>query len=375
MTKPVYELAVIGAGAAGLQLVYEYMQNPAHREFSVLLIDSGDRSEKSWCFWEEKDAIFPFLVEKKWKNLSFTDQNNQKIQFNDLTHAYNYISSDRFFDYFFIEFLPKYPNIHVVKDLVRAVDDGQMQITLASGESYQAKRIADSRIEKKVQSEADHLYQHFFGKFVEFDLPVLDAETATMMDFSHGQWSDDFTCFHYLLPFSATQGLIETTVFSKKAYDLSAYQTIWGSYMQTKFGEASYTVSKEERGTIPMYQNPVSFGTKSVIKIGTAAGMVKASTGYAFSRMNRDAKNILSNRNRASAIRFRFYDRILLHIIRHEIDQIPAVMSRLFRSASITQILLFLDEKSSIWQEIRMFAKLDIGLFLKHLYRSYSWKK
>lgn len=372
--KTTFDLAIIGAGAAGLQLLYEFLSDSANKDAHILLIDSGDRSKKSWCFWEEKASIFPFLVEKQWPNLAFVHENGSKSTFQTSPLAYNYISSERFFSYFFTEFIPQFPNIHHITDKVIHVSSSN-EIRLASETNYTAKIIADSRSKSAQSVNQDLLYQHFFGKFIHFDLPVLDPETATMMDFSMEQVSPDFTCFHYILPFSNTHGLIETTVFSKKAYDKETFQSIWDAYMLANFPNQTYTIEQEEMGTIPMCQQSTSLGTKTNFSIGTAAGMVKPSTGYAFARMNQDAKRILTNQDRRSSGRYTFYDRILLHIIQHETNQIPAVMSRLFRTSPIQVILNFLDEKTSISTEVGIFAKLDIILFLKHLFKSYVWKR
>lgn len=68
MPSLIFDIAIIGAGASGLQLLYESIQADSNREKKILLIDSGDRSKKSWCFWEDQQRkCFPFLVEKAGK--------------------------------------------------------------------------------------------------------------------------------------------------------------------------------------------------------------------------------------------------------------------------------------------------------------------
>ena len=72
-TNAEFDVAIIGAGAAGLQLLYEYTQSSSLDPIRILLVDSGDRAEKSWCFWQGAAPIFPGLIEKKWDQLAFID--------------------------------------------------------------------------------------------------------------------------------------------------------------------------------------------------------------------------------------------------------------------------------------------------------------
>jgi len=61
MSAARFDLAIIGAGAAGLQLLYEYYQVPKNANARVLLIDSGDRTKKvgvSGRNWVRNPSLF-----------------------------------------------------------------------------------------------------------------------------------------------------------------------------------------------------------------------------------------------------------------------------------------------------------------------------
>jgi lycopene beta-cyclase len=124
---------------------------------------------------------------------------------------------------------------------------------------------------------------------------------------------------------------------------------------------------EEERGTIPMALTKAPHQPGKIFAIGTASGQVKASTGYAFTRMQRDAKQKVNQLPSLIKARHLFYDSILLNMIESENKAIPLVMDRLFGRINFAKILRFLDEKTSIWDEIRIFSQLQIPLFLKHL--------
>ena len=365
-----YDLAIVGAGAAGLQLLYEYLQKAEHIDAKILLIDSGDRTKKSWCYWAKNgQESFPFLIEKSWSKITYrSSQSMSQTQEID-SLAYHYISSTHFFNYFFDQFIPAHTQItHEmgwVSELIESAST--VEIKLQNGARYVAKQVADARIGHIQTAGKPSLSQHFWGKFVEFDSDVLNSDSVTMMDFSQPQGNNDYAVFHYILPFSSRKGLIETTVFSKQAYDEAAYELHWNQYMEANFPGKTYQVSDVERGTIPMKIIESPSQTGKIFSIGTAAGRVKASTGYAFTRMHQDAKNRVNQLATKRQSRFTFYDSILLNMIRTENRVIPLVMDRLFGRIGFARILDFLDEKTTIWQEIKLFSQLQIPLFIKHL--------
>jgi lycopene beta-cyclase len=137
--------------------------------------------------------------------------------------------------------------------------------------------------------------------------------------------------------------------------------------MQENYAGHTYQIVGEERGTIPMAQIQGSKEIGQIFSIGTAAGRVKPSTGYAFTRMHRDAKNIIKQTRPNTHSRYTFYDSILLHMIQKENKVIPEVMDRLFSKMRYVDILRFLDEKTTLWEELKLFSQLQIPLFLKHL--------
>ena len=61
------------------------------------------------------------------------------------------------------------------------------------------------------------------------------------------------------------------------------------------------------------------------------------------------------------------YDTLLLQIIASEGNRGKEIFEALFKSQPTPKILKFLDEETNIWDEISIFSKLPILLFLKSL--------
>ena len=367
MPTLVYDIAIIGAGASGLQLLYELTQ--ANPEQKILLLDSGDRSAKSWCFWENKDAsCFPFLIEKSWDSMLFKTSKGESITSEINPLAYHYISSSKFFTYFFEDFIPANTNITHLNTWVSDLQElpTGVKISCKNGQIYQAKKVADSRLVKS--TEPNLIFQHFSGKFIEFEEPILDDTCMTLMDFSLPASTNEMAVFHYILPFSKTKALIETTVFTRSAYDKEAYEGIWKAYMDLHYASKQFKILSDENGTIPMGIPPVK-KVGPIFTIGAAGGNIKASTGYAFTRMHQDAIYRAQNRTLVSPKRFHFYDSMLLKIMQKEMNKIPDVMDRLFDRVSTPLILRFLDNKTTLSEEVGLLSQLDIPLFIKHLLR------
>ena len=130
-----------------------------------------------------------------------------------------------------------------------------------------------------------------------------------------------------------------------------------------------------------MTTKPFLFETpKNVTLLGMRAGAIKPSTGYAFATMLQHAKDICVNihepvvtiqRNR----RFQFYDTLLIDILSKYPEQGNIIFSQLFQHQSITRVLTFLQESTSLRTELQIFSHLPWKPFLYSVYRNTKYKK
>lgn len=369
------DIAIVGAGAAGLLLLNEIMEDKNLQSKKIALLDSGERMEKNWAFWMKEKHAFEHLINQKYQTISFRNIHKQSI--NSLTNPYNYqlICSNNLFDWMFKEVIPKNNQIQWMKERVKICtkEEGKNLIITESGKKIYAEIIADSRNEIPEKIGSIELKQHFYGKLIESKENLFNSDVATLMDFNF-PYCENTVGFGYILPYSPNKAFVEITFFDENQLELKNYETYWNDYWKMNYNGSKFSTLKEELGVIPMSNR--KFNQKidgKYFKIGTAAGMVKNSTGYAFTRMMKDAKKLVKSnftrRNTRTFLnrRFGLYDSLLLEIIKKEPEKVKNIMYQLFKHNSPEKIFKFLDEDSNIFEEIKIFSSLPIMLFLKYL--------
>ncbi|WP_342644815.1 lycopene cyclase family protein [Mucilaginibacter sp. CSA2-8R] len=366
---PSFDIIIIGAGCAGLQLLYQFSQRKDWSGLKVLLVDDGAAKQRSWCFWSSEQHPLQHLVTKTWHQLSFSSAAFSKTQTIG-PYGYHYIPGDVFFEYFSREFIPAHHNITQVSGRVNQIQPNNGSYLIKTDDYVAWGKTCFSSIPAN-KGQADELKQHFKGWYIEADHEVFDTSTASLMDYSVQLYQD--VHFIYVLPFSKTHALIEATFFSSKIAEDEVYDELISNYMQYTYAGVNFVVTSAEKGCIPMSRQTFKrFGQAGEVLIGQAAGMVKASTGYTFNRITQDsiwlARNLnisLPNAQTGTGGRFRFYDRLLLNIIRKKPQLVAGIFTRLFRYNSSARVLRFLDERTKPIHEFAIFWSLPWLPFIK----------
>jgi lycopene beta-cyclase len=144
----------------------------------------------------------------------------------------------------------------------------------------------------------------------------------------------------------------------------------------------SFSILDEEFGVIPMTDHPFprQIG-KRALSIGARGGQVKPSTGFAFSRIQRDTLAIVSSLLKHNhpfdippdSLRHRFYDSIMLDVMVHQNNQVRQILTTMFTRNPIQRVLRFLDDQTHILEDIKVLASLPPVPFLKAL-RNRFWR-
>ena len=191
------------------------------------------------------------------------------------------------------DLLKRYPNIKVLHEKVSDIIDHSVYIDLLTkNTSYQVLKVFDSRPPVINEVIGKTVWQSFQGWKVEFDKPIFRPDTMRLMDFNIPQ--NGFTQFMYQLPISQTEALIEITRFGKELLPEDLAKDQLRNYLLT-FNE-SYRIHDIENGVLPMSQNAEQYHrSPKVISVGSRAGKLKSTTGYAFKNMYNHAKELVLN--------------------------------------------------------------------------------
>jgi lycopene beta-cyclase len=380
-----YDLIFIGAGCSVMQWLYAWKQHrtalAGNQEPQVLLIDKSEsHAQRTWCFWENKPHLFDSLVSYRWSKLRFMSHQGGRVA-SIAPYSYQHIAGKDFFDKTSAELddLPGITRLQAEVKYTRKSSGATEVLTdegvFSANEVYSS--VPDMQKVKAYSSQQDDgfpgLWQHFRGWYIETTHDAFNPETATLMDFRMLQ--QGAAVFFYVLPFSTRKALVECTVFGPDIWTEKAYDDRLHSYIRAHLLEGQpYTVYDTEQGSIPMSMADMrQFSYDGTTPLGTAAGMVKPSTGYMFKRSMLATATAFTHMIQSpvphwsSPDRFAFYDRLLLGIIKDEPEQVARIMHELFMRNDFRQVFRFLDEESTAAEDARMFSKLPYTPFLKQL--------
>jgi len=360
----VVDVAIVGGGGAGLSLVLALdhaARATGRRPPSIAVIDPVRRSgpDRTWCWWAAAEGqpewITPLLT-RTWATMRMVDAGGlatsydlAPLRYQMLRSADLYAAAD--------QALERLGAIRIT-ETAGQVSDGEPHAVVEAGtERILASWVFDSRPTAPSGPASTSLLQHFRGWTVRFPPgPVkLDENVATLMDFRVPQPGRG-VAFAYCLPLSEASALVEYTEFSPAVRESGFYDEALRSYLARTWGGVPYTVEAVEDGVIPMTDAPFPRRTGNrLFRIGTAGGATRASTGYTFSAMQRQAAQIaellLEDRlplpPRPYPLRHRWMDAVLLRALDRGYVDGPRLFTELFADNPSDRVIRFLDGTSS----------------------------
>lgn len=366
-----HDFIFLGAGCASLSLVMRMIRRGKFADKKILLIDKEPKTknDRTWCFWEIQNGFFEEIVYKIWGKLSFLSEEFSNTM--DISpYQYKLIRGIDFYNYCFDK-IKTQNNIEIFYGEVRVENDGSIyindqQLEIANATVFNS--FADSSLKNDKEIS---MLQHFKGWIIETTSKVFDQNLATFMDFRVDQSRG--TTFAYVLPFSETRALIEYTLFTENILTDDIYENELKNYIENFLGIKDYKTTEKEFGVIPMTTRRFDFYKNSIYNIGTVGGRTKASSGYTFQFIQKHSELIMDyliNNKPLSNIpsstkRFIFYDKILLDVLANHRVSGKQIFTTMFKKNKPQQVLKFLDNESSLAEELKIISTLPTLPFLE----------
>lgn len=363
-----YDVVILGGGLAGLSLAVRLADLPQVRTL-VIEPRTAYCRDRTWCSWRLVDHPFAGAVSRSWTSWEVLrrgrDGRDVTAVQTSAALPYDMIPSDRLWDVARLR-LEGAPQVELRLGS-RALDireePDRVTVTTEAG-PVEAEIVFDSR--PPAAGHPGDLVQRFLGQELVVDKPVFDPSRVTLMDFAVPQ-QPGVVHFLYVLPTSPTEALVEDTWLAPADTPLPDYRTTIRTYMRTRFGATGYTVGFEEEGAIPMspsLQAPVKAGR--VIRVGTAGGAVKPSSGYAFLSIQRMADALAASLAAGSRPEIfqprsgtaQWMDEIFLSAIRRSPEIAPSLFGNLFARCRPEPLIRFLNDVGTPGDTARVIAAM-----------------
>jgi len=374
-----FDYIIVGSGLSGLHLSYSFLNDKYFENHKILIIDKLDsiKEDNFFSFWERGIGKWDSIIKNKWsKGKFFSKYGEINMDFS----SYNYktlISSD--FSKYVKDKLKKNKNFKFVKDTVLKIRNEKNNIIVVGNKrNYQASHVFDSSIQNKIKKELYNypsLKQHFLGWVVKTKNNEFDEKSFVFMDYRIRDKNK--TAFTYVLPLKKNKALIEYTYFSKDVCKKKVYEDYLKKYLIKYYNDPDYEIIKSEFGVIPMTSYPFyKNSTKNITKIGAAGGWIKPSSGYSFKICEINSLKIIDNIKKGKKLsikpkkKYQFLDKILLGVLSKYNHKGEIIFYKMIKRNSTSNVLRFLYEKSSLFEEIKIIISLRSIDFIKVLIKS-----
>ncbi len=371
-----FDYLFAGAGASTTLLLMSMEKRGMLYNKSIAIIDPDDKSknDKTYCFWAKHDDDISIackdLISYRWNKIIVNkniEESLEPLEYLHITGQDVYTELKRIIQQY---------NIHRVHDSVDLIQKENDYIHVHSNKTnntYHSKLVFDSRTPKyQINSINQYqLYQSFIGYVIETEQTIPQHESVRLMDFEVDQ--QNHTQFMYLLPFNSNKALVELTRFGSEVITEDEAKTVIDNYIKNNIGD--YKITNLEIGCIPMSNAEILIeNISNVIPIGARAGAIKASTGYAFKKMFEHAEQIAESIQKEeinvkirSNTKFKFYDRLLLQILKNQPDKGKNIFQTLFQKNKAVEVLHFIEEKTNLQQDLKILFSLPIKPFINAL--------
>jgi lycopene beta-cyclase len=366
-----FDALIAGGGLSGLSLAAHLAAGPWH-DRKVLVVDDERRapSATAWASWSADPELLDAAVCRRFsrirvhalgatRDVPLGRYRYRLVRRADLRQAVRRLLRER-------------PGFTLESGQVEITPDGR---ALVDGRQVDASWVFDSVTRQPPGLDADARLA-FTGWRIQAPTPVFDPDTPILFDFRVPQ--GDGARFVYVLPDDETHALVELTEFvPRRATPPTADErsTALTQYLNQVLRIEQPTVLGTESAILPLRVRPPHRAHGRVVAIGARAGLVKASTGYAYERIQADSRAIAASLGRhghpfatpETRRKYRLLDAVLLRVLDQDPSQLETAFARLFFGNPAERVLRFLDEHSPLRDDLRLIASLPPAPYLRAL--------
>jgi lycopene beta-cyclase len=348
------DIAFAGAGLAAMSLAVRLAALPDPPR--ILLIDPRTQfpHDRTWCHWKLHDTPFDSAITHHWHQWTVCRPTVRTSSRGDRT-PYVRIPSDRFYDVAF-EKLSTSPSVKFLRGAsVGSIENhpDHTKLHLSDGQQITATWTFDSR---PPENTITPWRQIFRGLELHSPEAKLDTSTVTLMDFKSA--GPEGIRFFYVLPLDQHTALVEDTWLAPRGQTPHFTDDEILHYAEKKLCSTQWQICHREEGHLPMGLLPSASSavnkSNRIIPWGTAAGAVRASSGYAFSRIQRTSESMahywsrhqrpdstLTHESKLIA----WMDRVFLRVMDRHPERVPDFFLRMFERVPPEALIRFLESE------------------------------
>jgi lycopene beta-cyclase len=368
-----YDAVIAGGGLGGLSLA-AHLAAGGWRDRSVLIVDGSGPvpPAEAWASWADRPGLLDAAVVREYRRLTIHAGGADLVL---PLRRYRYrLVSRAALERVVAELVSGCPGFERFAGHVDRISDGDGAAeVVVDGRAVRAGWVFDSVTQSPPGPEPDARIA-FTGWEIHCDRPVFDPGSAVLLDFRAGRAGH--ARFGYALPADEHRALVELTEFVPRhtpAPPPAARAAALAAYLLGVRRTGGFRVLHRESAVLPLRVAPPARRRGRVLAVGARGGLLKASTGYAYQRVQRDSAAIAASLDRyghpfdlpAGHRRHRMLDAVLLEALGRDPAELERAFARLFAANPPERVLRFLDEDTGPVEELRMIASLPPAPYLR----------
>lgn len=343
------EVLILGGGCAGLSLATALARQAPRMRVLTLEARSAYTRDRTWCFWNSTAHPFQAGVTHRWHQWR-VQANGIEARQQSSRYCYEHLPADRFYQMAQDEIAGANQELLLGAHAGAVLGDEAGFLTETNLGAIRSRWVFDARTSEPAESKPAFL-QRFEGWHVRTERSCFDPCCVDLMDFQQSTVAGR-TVFFYVLPFSAREALVEITYLDlpELTPEHAAERLLQRIAKLCPTGE--YEILYKEAGCLPMSADAhAPRATTAAIPIGARGGRIKASSGYAFQRIQRQsrelAKALASGNALPREVEPRYYswlDRVFLTALSRNPQRTPSYFLQLFHAVRPDALIPFLSE-------------------------------